>query len=373
MTTFDNRTVTTEGRKLLVSVLVSGGAESIEFTALAIGDGALPDNPAGMTSLVHHVCDVAITQVESAQEGVATIRGAFTNSEERDAFYWREMGVYARIAGTDDTPILFAYANAGDTAELIGRVMEGSTTEHSIVLSLVVGDASVLTITDPLAAATLADIADTKKVLTAALSDHEKDTVKHITAGERTRWNDTPTKKELSDHATGVVHHITAAERTKWNTAANAAFITGMIIASGCTSMSGWLLCNGQAVSRTTYAKLYAAIGTKFGEGNGSTTFNVPDLRDKFPQGANGNLGAIIEAGLPPLKGKTGGHTRMNSKIADGVFADTTETSGWDGMSGKHSNNFATIDFNASNSNPIYGNSNTVQPPAVALNYFIKY
>jgi microcystin-dependent protein len=49
---------------------------------------------------------------------------------------------------------------------------------------------------------------------------------------------------------------------------------------------SGWLICDGLAVSRTTYADLFAVVGTSFGVGDGSTTFNVPDLRDKFPKGA---------------------------------------------------------------------------------------
>lgn len=48
---------------------------------------------------------------------------------------------------------------------------------------------------------------------------------------------------------------------------------------------SGFLKCNGAAVSRTTYAALYAAIGTTFGSGDGSTTFNVPDLRGEFVRG----------------------------------------------------------------------------------------
>jgi microcystin-dependent protein len=48
------------------------------------------------------------------------------------------------------------------------------------------------------------------------------------------------------------------------------------------TAPSGWLKANGAAVSRTTYADLFAAIGTVFGAGNGSTTFNVPELRGEF-------------------------------------------------------------------------------------------
>ena len=53
------------------------------------------------------------------------------------------------------------------------------------------------------------------------------------------------------------------------------------------TAPSGWLLCNGQAVSRTLFAGLFAVIGTTFGVGDGSTTFNVPDYRDRMPIGSN--------------------------------------------------------------------------------------
>lgn len=51
------------------------------------------------------------------------------------------------------------------------------------------------------------------------------------------------------------------------------------------TAPTGWLKANGAAVSRTTYATLFAAIGTTFGVGNGSTTFNLPDLRGEFMRG----------------------------------------------------------------------------------------
>jgi len=61
----------------------------------------------------------------------------------------------------------------------------------------------------------------------------------------------------------------------------------GEIIATGSlTPPSGFLYCNGDAVSRTTYAALFAAIGTTFGVGDGSTTFNVPDMRGLFLRGA---------------------------------------------------------------------------------------
>jgi microcystin-dependent protein len=56
----------------------------------------------------------------------------------------------------------------------------------------------------------------------------------------------------------------------------------------GSAAPPGWLLCQGQAVSRTTYADLFAAVGTRFGAGDGASTFNVPNMVDRFPVGAGG-------------------------------------------------------------------------------------
>lgn len=58
---------------------------------------------------------------------------------------------------------------------------------------------------------------------------------------------------------------------------------------------AGWLVANGAAVSRSSYADLFAAIGVAFGPGDGSTTFNLPDLAGRFPLGADGShpLGAV--------------------------------------------------------------------------------
>jgi len=60
----------------------------------------------------------------------------------------------------------------------------------------------------------------------------------------------------------------------------------------GSSAPNGWLYCNGQAVSRTIQSDLFAAIGITFGNGDGSTIFNLPDLRDRFPLGDNSNGGA---------------------------------------------------------------------------------
>jgi len=60
------------------------------------------------------------------------------------------------------------------------------------------------------------------------------------------------------------------------------------------TIPDGHIECNGQAVSRTTYSELFEVIGTSFGSGNGSTTFNVPDLRAEFIRGLDRGRGADI-------------------------------------------------------------------------------
>jgi microcystin-dependent protein len=55
------------------------------------------------------------------------------------------------------------------------------------------------------------------------------------------------------------------------------------------TVETGWLLCDGSAVSRTTYAELFAVIGTVWGIGDGSTTFNLPDMQGRVPVGIGGS------------------------------------------------------------------------------------
>ena len=57
------------------------------------------------------------------------------------------------------------------------------------------------------------------------------------------------------------------------------------------TAPSGWLACSGQAVSRTTYASLFNRIGTTWGAGNGTTTFNLPDLRGEYIRGFDNGRG----------------------------------------------------------------------------------
>jgi microcystin-dependent protein len=79
----------------------------------------------------------------------------------------------------------------------------------------------------------------------------------------------------------------------------------------GTTAPTGWLICDGSQVSRTTYADLYAVIGNNFGSGNGTTTFHLPDLRGRFVRGrANGQTTDPDRAGRTALN--SGGNTGDN-------------------------------------------------------------
>lgn len=72
----------------------------------------------------------------------------------------------------------------------------------------------------------------------------------------------------------------------------------------------GWLKCNGAAVSRTTYADLFTAIGTTYGSGDGSTTFNVPELRGEFMRGLDDSRGVDTGRALGSAQsGQNASHT----------------------------------------------------------------
>jgi microcystin-dependent protein len=85
----------------------------------------------------------------------------------------------------------------------------------------------------------------------------------------------------------GYVYDSTAADYIPF-TGPPAALPSGMLtMTAASVAPSGWMLCNGTAISRTTYADLFTAIGTTYGVGDGTTTFNIPDLRGRVPVGTD--------------------------------------------------------------------------------------
>lgn len=172
---------------------------------------------------------------------------------------------------------------------------------------------------------------------------------------------------------------------------------------AGASAPDGWLLCYGQAVSRTTYADLYTAISTTYGSGDGSTTFNVPDLRGRVIAGQDDMGGSSANrltdqtGGLDgDTLGATGGaetHTLTSAQVpATGVTVSVTDpghthsiSTGTNGTAslGTGGNSVkipSTGDSTASNTTGITasgtvqgggGAHNNVQP-TIILNYIIK-
>lgn len=137
---------------------------------------------------------------------------------------------------------------------------------------------------------------------------------------------------------------------------------------------SGWLKCNGAAISRTTYSALFASIGTTFGGGNGSTTFNLPDLRGEFIRGWDDGRGADSGRGFGSYQGdairnitgmvKTA--NERNDHLNNGAFyTNGTASSGTGGGSlGRR------VSFNVSRVVPTAADN---RPRNRALLYCIKY
>ncbi|OGQ60733.1 MAG: hypothetical protein A3J24_06360 [Deltaproteobacteria bacterium RIFCSPLOWO2_02_FULL_53_8] len=135
----------------------------------------------------------------------------------------------------------------------------------------------------------------------------------------------------------------------------------------------GWLLCYGQAVSRTTYADLFAAVSTTYGVGDGSTTFNLPDMRGRLPLGqdnmggtsANRVTDAAADSVGNGLGAETHQHTVPSSGSHDhqmiqggtGLVWATGDTTGKTDVSGAHGHT---------------ADASSGMNPCLVLNYIIK-
>lgn len=159
-----------------------------------------------------------------------------------------------------------------------------------------------------------------------------------------------------------------AAKSAQEAAALSATVPVGALLMGPLNSMEGYILCDGRAVSRTQYAALFAAIGTNFGAGDGSNTFNVPDYRGCFLRMAGGSAGTMYQKqpqGLPDVIGtmpvNAGG---KNTGAFSSAQGESYNLYGY-------SSDIST--FSAMASNSIYGAANEVRPVNFAVNYFIKY
>jgi len=143
----------------------------------------------------------------------------------------------------------------------------------------------------------------------------------------------------------------------------------------GATAPDGWLLCDGTAVSRTTFAALFAVVGVAFGAGDGTTTFNVPDLRGRFPLGVaatgtgstlGGTGGAIDHAHTGPSHTHTVAATSGQQSVGDNR-TDVPATGGNAASKPAH-----THDISATSGADGTGATGTGNPPFLAVGWIIR-
>lgn len=133
------------------------------------------------------------------------------------------------------------------------------------------------------------------------------------------------------------------------------------------TTSPAWKLCDGTAVSRTTYASLFTAIGTTYGAGDGSTTFNLPDLRGRVPVGSGTGSGLTARS----LGAKGGGETLPAHTHAITGYNIAFSATSSIGLIGDGRTNDATFTTGVTTNSTGTG-SHGVMQPFVVVNFLIK-
>ncbi|MCG9083935.1 phage tail-collar fiber domain-containing protein [Laribacter hongkongensis] len=314
-------TLTVVGEARLASAAALGS--SLQLTHLAVGDGGgvrVMPTPA-QTKLVREIRRAPVNRVETdtANPGQIIIEQVIPEAE--GGWWIREIGVF------DKDGNLIAVGNCPDTYKPLLAEGSGRTQVIRMVLIVSSTDAVTLKIDPSVVLATKQHVTET---VAKAISDHVKQPDPHpqyLTEAEGKQRIDAAvaalvagspaaldTLKELADALGGdrnfsaTVMSMIAGKLDKTETAADSAKLGGQppgYYAAALNAVppgfvghfamsshpTGWLKANGAAVSRTAYSALFAAIGTKFGGGDGVTTFNLPDLRGEFLRGLDDGRG----------------------------------------------------------------------------------
>jgi len=182
--------------------------------------------------------------------------------------------------------------------------------------------------------------------------------------------------------APGTSGNVLTSNGTVWTSAAAVTVPAGsMQMWPTATAPTGYLLCTGTAVSRTTYSALYAVIGTTYGVGDGSTTFNLPDLRGRSPFGVSGSYALASTGGSADAVVVS--HTHAATVTDPGHVHTLTgsymqDVAGGTGGAGTNGRTFGTQTDSASTgisvSNASSGVSGTGAnlSPYLAINFIIK-
>jgi microcystin-dependent protein len=262
-----------------------------------------------------------------------------------------ESGTYLNSLVTSNPTATDALAQADDHLRLIKSVLVNTFPNLAGAVSVTQGELNVIDGSTSATSVTLVNadtvvINDGGTMVQVALTD----LLTYINAGITLR-DDVVTTASLGDAVVGTANiidasitndKIAAGAISASKISADVSFASGMVMpyAGSTGAPTGWLLCYGQLVSRTTYADLYTAIGTTYGVGDGVTTFALPDLRGRVVAGQDDMGGASANRLTSALNGDTLGAT--------GGTEDVTLTAAQSGLPAHtHSINLVTVKPNA--------------------------
>jgi microcystin-dependent protein len=186
--------------------------------------------------------------------------------------------------------------------------------------------------------------------------------------------------------APSTAGNVLTSNGTIWTSAPTSTVLTGsMQMWPTATAPTGYLLCAGAAISRVTYATLYAIIGTTYGVGDGTTTFNLPDLRGRMPFGVSGSYALASTGGSADAVVVSHTHTATSVVTDSGHRHNATDGNGtvYQGgyiagatsyVSGFNQTEIATTGITVATTNTSAGVSGTGAnlSPYLAINFIIK-
>jgi len=199
--------------------------------------------------------------------------------------------------------------------------------------------------------------------------------------------------------ATQVLKMNAGATAPEWVTETDLCPVGSITMYGAAAAPTNWLLCDGSAVSRSTYSDLFSAIGTSYGAGDGASTFNVPNLQGKFPIGYDGGSSYALAAtggattDTPTISGTVGGTTLTAAQIPahqHGTPITGWPSGSWTGGTGASASAITAGGFSlatgataltlensgggSSHTHSFSGTSSAVDilPPYLVVNYIIK-
>ena len=386
----------------------SQGNARLIFVRAELGDGQLSEgeDTESFTGLKHSVMSAPLQNFLDKGNGEVRLRFAVSNREVTNGFMNREIGIFAKL--DDGEAKLYAYTNAGNFADYIPSKEVPIDSEIIDVHIIVAGAKNVTAV-----------ISDEAYVTRKTFEEHNIDPDAHPNLGLHIRRNSTayavgdiaycralpswarlecvkagttgaelPDKiKQTLENGGVIIHDGTAVwivDDLRDGTPVGA--VRGSLYLP-----AGYVKANGATVQRADYPRLVALADKYnlwtddaatnaglFGRGDSVATMVLPNWTDRMVQLAGDSAGASVAAGLPNITGSLKNSPEYHS-LFDVMLkqsgALSTITAKKYGVAGSqtHTDWSDSIDFDASRSNPIYGASATVQPPAIKLMPIIRY